>query len=491
MAALDIGSNSFHLVVARIVAGSVQVLHKVKEKVRLAQGLDDNDVLSEEAMERGISVLRIVAETIKGFEPDKVRIVATHTLRKATNAKQFIRAARHIIPYPIEVISGTEEARLIYSGVAHTSHHDGKRLIIDIGGGSTEFVIGEGVEPQLCRSVQMGCVSYTQRFFANGELKAKSFDKAITCAEQELELIEGKFRAMGWDVSIGTSGTIKALFKLVQADSPDKQEVAISLKSLKTLLTRFIEQAHVDNLSFAALSDDRKPVIAAGLAILIGIFRTFNIDSLTYSSAALREGVLYEMDDALRQPDIRSRTASSLASRYDVDTKQANLVLNWAMKLYSACAKPWKITQAEYKNILGWAALLHEVGLQINSRGVQRHSAYILSNTDMPGFSQEQQELLSTLVRYQRKKIRVQEIVEFNQYESDTVYKLIALLRLAVMLNIKRQANYLPDIKILGSKSGCSLHFPEHWLSEHNILYADLEQEQQYWQALNLHLEVG
>ncbi len=490
MAALDIGSNSFHLVVARVVAGSVQVLHKLKQKVRLAQGLDENDVLSQEAMERGFEVLRIVAATINGFEPDKVRIVATHTLRKATNAKQFIRAAKTIIPYPIEVIPGVEEARLIYAGVAHTSHHEGKRLVIDIGGGSTEFVIGEGFEPQLCRSVQMGCVSYTQRFFPNGELKAKYFDSAITHTEQELELIEGKFLSMGWDVCLGTSGTMKALYKLVQPAAPNHHEMPISLRSLKGLLKQFIEQGHIENLSFAELSEDRKPVIAGGLAILIGIFRAFNIDSLVYSQAALREGVLYEMDDSLHQQDIRSRTASSLASRYDVDTAQANLVLNSAIKLYDDCAKIWKIKQAEYKNILGWAALLHEVGLQINSSGVQRHSAYILSNTDMPGFSQEQQELLSTLVRYQRKKIRAQEIAEFSQYENDVVYRLIALLRLAVLLNIKRQANYLPKIKVTANKTGCTLAFPEHWLDAHSILGADLEQEQQYWQALHLKLEI-
>ncbi|MCW8090421.1 exopolyphosphatase [Alteromonas sp. ASW11-130] len=487
-AALDIGSNSFHLVVVRIVAGSVQILHTVKEKVRLAQDLDENNVLSQEAIDRGLGILRIVAETLKGFEPDNVRIVATHTLRKAINAKQFIKAAKAIIPYPIEVIPGTEEARLIYSGVAHTTHHEGKRLVIDIGGGSTEFVIGEEFEPKLCRSIQMGCVSYTQYFFIDGELNACAFNKAITSVEQALELIEGKFMKTGWDICLGTSGTIKALFKLVQIDRPNGHDIPITLKSLNTLMQQFIEVGHVNKLSFPDLSDDRKPVIAAGLAILIGIFKTLKIDELIYSSAALREGVIYEMEATLKQQDIRGRTATSLASRYDVDTAQANLVLKTTMTLYDACAKRWKIKQAEHKSMLGWAALLHEVGLQVNSRGVQRHSAYILSNSDMPGFSQEQQELLSTLVRYHRKKVSVQEIVEFNQYDSEVVYKLIALLRLAVVLNIKRQENYLPDFKIVSDKAGCTILFPPGWLDQRRIIAADLAREMQYWEALNLKL---
>ncbi|MAI65755.1 MAG: exopolyphosphatase, partial [Alteromonas sp.] len=169
VAALDIGSNSFHLVVARIVADSVQILHRVKQKVRLADGLDDDDILSDEAIARGLSMLKVIAESLKGFEPDSVRIVATHTLRKARNARHFIKAAKEVLPYPIEVISGVEEARLIYSGVAHTNHADGQQLVVDIGGGSTEFVIGKGFTPLLCRSLQMGCVSYTQRFFSTGE----------------------------------------------------------------------------------------------------------------------------------------------------------------------------------------------------------------------------------------------------------------------------------------------------------------------------------
>ncbi|NVK57708.1 MAG: exopolyphosphatase [Alteromonadaceae bacterium] len=491
VAALDIGSNSFHLVVARIVAGSVQILHRVKQKVRLAEGLDNNNVLSDEAIERGLETLRIIAASLQGFEPDSVRIVATYTLRKAVNANQFISAALEIMPYPVEVISGTEEARLIYSGVAHTNHDNGKRLVVDIGGGSTEFIIGEGLSARLCRSLQMGCVSFTQRFFANGELKAKAFQRAITAAEQQMEPIEGRYRRLGWQHCIGTSGTIKTLYNLVQqTDKAPGQDVPVTLKGLKQVMKEFIDAGHIDNLTHPAISEDRRKVIPAGLCVLIALFKALRIEELEYSPAALREGVLYQMEDELHNNDIRGRTASSLAVRYDVDTNQANLVLSTTRLLFAAAQKPWKLNHADYPAILGWAALLHEVGLQINTRGVQRHSAYILQNIDMPGFNQAQQELLATLVRFHRKKIRPQNVSSFTQYSSDEIGRLIAILRLGVLLNIKRQQDFLPEFTVDADKRSLTLTFPEDWLASKPIMAADLERECHYLKAVDITLKV-
>ena len=490
VAALDIGSNSFHLVVARIVAGSVQILHRVKQKVRLAEGLNDDDILSDEAMERGLAMLKVVAESLKGFEPDSVRIVATHTLRKARNAREFISAAKSILPYPIEVISGVEEARLIYSGVAHTNHADGQQLVIDIGGGSTEFVIGEGFTPLLCRSLQMGCVSYTKRFFPSGELKAKAFDRAITAAQQELELIDNKYRKLGWVQCIGTSGTIRSLFTLCQQDRPNGHDIPVTLKSLRNLMKQFISAGHVDKLSFPDLSEDRRVVIAGGLAILIAVFKALEIEGLVYSPAALREGVLYQMEDELHHADIRGRTASSLATRYDVDTTQATMVLNTTLLLFNEVEKAWKLTGRDFKNMLGWAALLHEVGMQINSRGIQKHSAYILGNVDMPGFTQEQQLLLATLVRFHRKKIRTSELPTFNLFDEQSVKHLIALLRLGVLLNIKRQEGFVPDLIVQVEKSELTITLPDGWLDEKPIISADLLRESHYWKALDLKLTI-
>ena len=490
VAALDIGSNSFHLVVARIVAGSVQILHRVKQKVRLAEGLSDDDILSDEAMERGLAMLKVVAESLKGFEPDSVRIVATHTLRKARNARDFINAAKHILPYPIEVISGVEEARLIYSGVAHTNHADGQQLVIDIGGGSTEFVIGEGFTPLLCRSLQMGCVSYTKRFFPDGELKSKAFQRAITAAAQELELIDNKYRRLGWVQCIGTSGTIRSLFTLCQQDRSNGHDTPVTLKRLRHLMKQFVNAGHIDKLDYPDLSEDRRVVIAGGLAILIAAFKALEIEGLVYSPAALREGVLYQMEDELHHADIRGRTASSLATRYDVDTSQATMVLNTTLTLYSEAESAWKLRKKDFKSMLGWAALLHEVGMQINSRGIQKHSAYILANVDMPGFTQEQQLLLATLVRFHRKKIRTGELPGFNLFDEQAIKRLIALLRLGVLLNIKRQEGFVPDLIIEVEQNELRITFPDGWLDEKPIISADLLRESQYWKALALKLTI-
>ena len=490
IAALDIGSNSFHLVVARIVAGSVQILHRVKQKVRLADGLDENNILSQEAFQRGLQSLQVVRESLYGFEPDSVRIVATHTLRRARNADDFIEAAKLIFPYPVEVISGVEEARLIYAGVAHTSHVNGKQLVIDIGGGSTEFVIGEGFEPKLLRSLQMGCVSYTKRFFCDGNITQKAFDKAITAAEQELEIIEDKYRALGWEQCIGTSGTIRTLYNLSQPELEADNKVPLTLKHLKGLMKQCIEAGHIDKLEMNGLSEDRRGVITAGLAILIAIFKALKIRDLHYSSAALREGVMYQMEEEMHHSDIRSRTASSLATRYDVDTEQAGLVLDTTLKLFDACKKEWRLKHPDLRNILGWAALLHEVGIQINSRGVQRHSAYILQHVELPGFNQEQQLLLATIVRFHRKKIRTAELPAFHLYDNQQVIKLITLLRVAVLLNIKRQQGFLPDFDILVEKQTLSLTFPDQWLSDKPVLSADLLAEQQQLASINVTLEI-
>jgi exopolyphosphatase/guanosine-5'-triphosphate,3'-diphosphate pyrophosphatase len=489
VAALDIGSNSFHLVVARIMAGSVQILHRVKQKVRLADGLDKDYVLSNEAQQRGLEALETIVESLQGIEPENVRIVATYTLRKARNAKDFIKAVKLILPYPVEVISGAEEARLIYQGVAHTNYDDGQRLVVDIGGGSTEFIIGEGFDTKLLRSLQMGCVSYTHRFFKNGELTQKAFNKAITCAQQELELIDKRFIQIGWNSCLGCSGTIRTVIELAQQLDSTNRENHVSMSDLQTLIKLCCAAGNSKSLQLEGLTEDRQPVIAAGLAILTAIFNSLQIDEMTFSPAALREGVLYEMEDQLTHPDIRQRSAESLAIRYDVDIEQAKRVLATSMSIYQSCKKAWKISHNELKDMLGWAALLHEVGMQINTRGIQRHSGYILQNLDLPGFNQEQQNLLATLVRCHRKKIRSNEIPEFVLHQPEQVNKLIAILRLAVLLSIKRQDDILPKMKIGADANNLNITFPNDWLDNKPIFSADLEREAVYIQALDLELD--
>jgi exopolyphosphatase/guanosine-5'-triphosphate,3'-diphosphate pyrophosphatase len=488
VAALDIGSNSFHLVVARIVAGSVQILHRVKQKVRLGDGLGTDGALSEETMQRGLNTLKVIAESLQGFEPQCVRVVATHALRKASNAKEFLRAAKDVFPFPIEIISGAEEARLIYQGVAHTNHQEGRRLVVDIGGGSTEFIIGEGFNTNVLRSLQMGCVSYTNRFFKHGELKQKAFNRAITSAQQELEMIDKKYKQIGWNACIGTSGTIKIIIELAAQLDSTNRENHVCLTDLLTLMDLCCAAGNSNDLQIHGLTDDRRPVFAAGLAILIATFRSLDIQEMEFSQDALREGVLYEMETHLTQPDIRQRSAESLATRYDVDVEQAKRVLATTMELYQQCKKAWKIDNEELKNMLAWSALLHEVGLQINTRGIQRHSGYILQNIELPGFGLEQQNLLATLTRFYRKKIRVADIPEFTLLAQDQVYRLIALLRLGVLLNIKRQDDILPIILLKANGDTLQLQLPDEWLEQKPVFSADIERESNYILELGLKL---
>ena len=488
VAALDIGSNSFHLVVARIVAGSVQILHRIKQKVRLADGLNADGYLSDEAQQRGLDTLAIIAESLQDLAPESVRVVATHTLRKATNAKDFLQAAKEVFPFPIEIISGAEEARLIYQGVAHTNHQLGQRLVIDIGGGSTEFIIGEGFEPKILRSLQMGCVSYTNRFFKQGELKPKAFNKAITSAQQELELIDKKFNQLGWKSCIGTSGTIKSIIELASQLDSTNRDNSVSLTDLISLMNLCCAAGNSKDLKLEGLNEDRRPVFAAGLAILIGIFKSLNISEMEFSPAALREGVLYEMEDQLAHTDIRQRSADSLATRYDVDIEHAKRVLHTTMHLYKQVNKTWGIQHKELQSLLGWSALLHEVGMQINTRGIQRHSGYILQNIELPGFGQEQQNLLATLARFHRKKIRRNDVPEFSLIQQHQVFKLLALLRLGVLLNIKRQDDILPEINISADNNTIMLNFPADWLAQKPVFSADLERETDYLKELDFKL---
>jgi len=274
IAVLDIGSNSFHLVVVRVISGTVQILHKLKQKVRLAEGLSEEGFLSEEAIRRGLDTIKLFEKRISGFDPDSVRIVGTYTLRKAKNSHKFIKAARKVISYPVEIISGQEEARLIYQGVAHTHNLQGQTLVIDIGGGSTEFAIGANFEPKILRSLDMGCVSYTQRFFKNGKLTNKAFEQAITAAQQQLEKIEDKYLKLGWDTCIGASGSIESVMTMA-CDKLDYCEHQLTLEQMERLQAYCVEKGELTALKLGEANEERRNVFPAGLAILIAVFRSF------------------------------------------------------------------------------------------------------------------------------------------------------------------------------------------------------------------------
>lgn len=485
IAVIDLGSNSFHLLITRIVNETFQVIGRVKEHIYLADGLDKHNYLSDEAIERGLTCLHHFAKRLQGFPAENVRIVATHALRQAVNSAFFIMKARNIVPYPIEIISGQEEARLIYMGLAHTQPEKGRKLVIDIGGGSTELVIGEGFTPLLAESRPMGCVVYTQKFFPDHRITKFRFLKAQLTAEQYLENIAYKYRLTNWDYAFGSSGTIKAVINIL--NGMGYKDGCITQKRLETIVNQVIDTECFAELNFSGLSNARRDVFVAGLAILCAIFNALNIKELRFSTGALREGVLYEMEQSrFRHHDIRSRTATNLAEHYNIDRDQADRVLNTTRLLYQQWLQQnQNLADNQLETLLNWAALLHEVGLSINYSNIHQHSAYILRHSNLPGFNQEHQLILSTLVRFHRKTIKTSEIPEFNLFSKKQIIPLIQILRLAVLFNNQRQASIMPcNYKLHCINNHFTLTVPKDFLEQNNLLLADLEKEKKYWETI-------
>jgi len=490
VAAIDLGSNSFHMVVAKVIGQELQLVSRHKQRVRLGSGLDSQSNLSNSAMERGLECLAMFAERLQGFELDNVRIAATHTLRQANNAHIFIQRAREILPFPIEVIPGQEEARLIYLGVAHTQPESDSKLVVDIGGGSTELIIGEGFEAKLVNSKQMGCVSFTHRYFANNKLSSKNFAKAIIAAQQRLESLAGQYKKQGWEAALGSSGTIKAIKEVLTGLG--YEDSIITEKRLEHLIETLCEHKTIEDIDIKGLTVERQPVFAAGVAILTGIFKALSIKEMHFSDGALREGLLYEMEERFQRSDIRMRTTENLALKHQVDLEHAARVKGQALEFIHQLQDSLGIKKkSQLFDLLSWSALLHEVGLSISFQGFHRHSAYILKHTNMPGFNSEQQSVMATLARFQRKSLKLQEMPEFNLFKKKQVIGLVRILRLAILLNGQRNDAPLLDIKIdLVDKDHWKLSCdnPE-WLTENKLLAADLAQEQELWEQADWQLD--
>lgn len=481
IAAIDLGSNSFHMVVARVVEQDLQLVSRHKQRVRLADGLDTLKNLDNASIQRGLECLAMFAERIQGFDPDNVRIAATHTLRQANNAHIFLQRARDVLPFPIEIIPGVEEARLIYLGVAHTQPESDSKLVVDIGGGSTEIIIGKGFEPELVNSKQMGCVSYTNRFFTDGKLSSSNFTKAALLAEQKLESIAHRYRKMGWEVAFGSSGTTKAIREVLVGLG--YEDGIITSKRLSKLIETLCQWETIDEIELSGLTPERKPVFAAGVAILSAIFQSLKISEMHFSEGALREGLLFEMEDSFKRSDIRMRTTENLASKHLVDLEHAAKIKGHASEFLQQVHKQLGIKKSsELFDLIQWSALLHEVGLSISLQAFHRHSAYILRNTYMPGFNQEQQRVIATLVRFQRKALKLHEMEDFTLFKKSHIVGLIRILRLAILLNGQRNDDPLPELTLSIDGEQWNLSSVDsQWLEENKLLHADLLTEQEYW----------
>ena len=487
LAAIDIGSNGFHMVVARLVAGELKPLDIMSEKVQLAAGLDESGLLSDEAQQRGLDCLRRFAERLKELPRTAIRAVATNAMREASNRGEFIEQANGILGLPLEVISGYEEARLIYLGVAHTLADDtGRRLVIDIGGGSTECIIGERFESRLLESLQLGCVSFNEEFFPNGIITDKGFQQAKMAAMQELLSIRRNYRRMGWQSCVGSSGTAKAISQsCAELGFSNGSITTESLKQLKQYLLKF---KHADEISLTTIKPERKAVLTAGTAIMCAIFESLDIEVMEYSDGALREGVLYDMAGRLRHEDVRERTIGALMKRYHIDSRHASNVEASALFMLAQVKESWGLVDDEFHDMLCWSARTLEIGLDISHNRYHRHSAYLLQNCDLPGFSNTEQLLLAFLARSHRRKLPKDELKLLPDNKQQPYLRLCILLRLAVILHRSRSKARTPAISLQVDGQKISMTFPRDWLNHHPLTLADLETEAEYLKSIDYKL---
>jgi exopolyphosphatase/guanosine-5'-triphosphate,3'-diphosphate pyrophosphatase len=488
IAAVDLGSNSFRLEVGRVVDDQIYSLDSLKETVRLASVLTREKRLDEEAQRRGLDTLGRFAERLRGFAPESVRAVATNTLRVARNSGDFMRQAEAALGFPIEIIGGREEARLIYIGVAHAVLPGrGKRLVVDIGGGSTEFVIGRKFEPLLVESLFMGCVSHSMRFFPDGGIDKKRFAEAEIAAAREIESIVGEYRAFGWNEAVASSGTAKAAAEILELNglNPDGAP-GISRAGVEGLKARLIRAGRASALKLPGLRADREPVLAGGVAILSAVFSVLDLSCMSYAEGALRLGVLYDMLGRFHQIDMRDATVREFARRYRVDAKQVGRVERTAMQLLAQLVRVENPLHAGEVRILRWAAALHEIGISIARSGFHKHGAYVIGSADMPGFSRKDQERLSLLVLGQRGKLEKLPLIP----SADPLWRLIFCLRLAVLLHRSRDDQPLPPMHVKQSSSGFSIELPSPWLQKNPLTARALADESSAWQRVGWELRV-
>ena len=487
IAALDLGSNSFHLIVARKTAVDFRVIDKHKETIRLASGFDSSGNLKPEVIKRAIKSLERLGERIRLIPRNSVRIVGTNTLRKAKNAKDLIDTAERIIGHPVDIISGTEEARLIYSGVTKNFNEpNSKYLVVDIGGGSTEIIIGRDEKPLKLNSLHMGCISETLKHFKDGSLSSKSFNSALLSVAQELEPIALSYRDFGWNDVIGSSGTILAVRDIVIKNGWAAEN--ITKESLDVLTEHLLMAGSVKNLSIKGLSEDRREILPGGLAVLKGFFKEMKIDQLRVSQNALREGVLYDLVGRIKNQDIRDRTVKRLIEVYEMDEAQSDRICGSIIFIYSAIKESWDLENFELRRYLVWAGTLSEIGLVVSYSQYHKHGAYLLANLDMPGFSEGEKKILSLLVRSQRRKFPIREFQSFRWDRRARLYKICAILRLALLLHRSRMDFPIQRCTFKASGNVLEVRFPLGWLESHPLTVTDLLSEKDYLKAIGITL---
>ena len=485
LAAVDLGSNSFRLEVARVAGDQLYPLDSLKETVRLAGGLGEDKLLDEATQARALACLQRFGERLRGLSPDAIRCVGTSALRVARNADIFLPLAETALGHPIEIVAGREEARLIYLGVAHSlPASPERRLVVDIGGGSTEVIIGQGLKPHERESLHMGCVNFSLRFFAGGVIDKATLKAAEMSARVEVERIARQFSRGNWQQAVGSSGSARALREIIEQSG--WSTCGITADGLARLRSQFIKAGHVDALDLPGLTRDRRPVIAGGFAIMAGLFAELEIEHMDVAETAMREGILYDLLGRFHQHDMREATVGEFMRRYHIDTRQAERVKQVALKLLAASGG----SDENDLRFLGWAARLHEIGLMVSHGGYHRHSGYILENADMPGFSRTDQARLALLARAQRGALaKLPEFAAAAVPDNDRL--LVWLLRQAVILCRSRAEPNLSEVTVEAGNKRIRLGLPAGWLERRPLTRRALEEETVHWRAVGTKYAFG
>jgi len=486
LAAVDLGSNSFHLQIGRVVYGQIYPLDAVREVVRLGGGLTAEKRIDRGTQARALEALAKFAERLRGFPRQAVRVVGTNALRVAKNSPQFLREARAVLGFPIEVISGREEARLIYIGVAHSmpaATH--KRLVVDVGGGSTEFIIGTGLEPQLTESLYMGCVSYSLRYFPEGKIDKPRMKAAELAARQELSGLVRQYKTAGWEEAVGSSGTARSIENILREN--EFAQEGITREGLERLRNKLIKEETADPDHIAGLRANRAPVLPGGVAILGAVFDELGVNQMRVSDGALRHGVLYDLLGRFQHRDMREATVSQFMRRYHVEAAQAERIRNLSLTIYDALSPGSDREDDADRTMLDWAARLAETGLSIAHAQYHKHSAYVLSNADMPGFSRMEQARLARVVLAHRGKLS--KVQDANLDGGD--WKLVFALRTASLILRSRSDAKLPFLRVAADSGGFAIDLPQSWLDENPLSADALESEADHWKSVGMKLEVS
>ncbi|NNF15106.1 MAG: Ppx/GppA family phosphatase [Gammaproteobacteria bacterium] len=476
------------MVVARYADGHLTLVDRLREMVRLADGLTSDLLLSDDAQQLALDCLSRFGERLRSFDPNDVVAVGTNTLRRAKNGAEFLQRAKAHLGHSIDIISGLEEARLVYLGASHSVPPSSKRrLVVDIGGGSTELIVGQGFEPQRMYSLFMGCVSISRVFFPGGRISRRKLEEARLTIDQEIAPVVAPLKALGWKYAFGSSGTARAIQEVLTEVDP--QATAITADGMRRLRNQLLQLKHMDEVSWNNLQERRRPVFLGGLLIMERIFDALNIESMTPTDYSLREGLLYDTLGKWSGEDARERSVRVLANKYDADPDQAQRLATIALKLFKRVYKEWHLPRRQSRQLLRWAATLHEIGLGIAHSHYHRHGGYIVANADLPGFSRNLQQRLAWLIAGHRRRVPPLPSMAAQSSWNERLPKLLAVLRIAVVIVRGRQVDDVPKIRAQVDGDCLRVRFPRGWLQKRPLTELGLKEEAEIFAALGIRMK--